>query len=220
MSDGTRDRGRGPFGPLEMLDEVQREAFEAALRVTAELSSLGGGLADLAWWTDPAGAPRHAEAGGPDERPPLDVGRLRGDVTKAAETFADLLRALLDVGFDAIDELTRRPVARPEGAAAPGSTALVTSTIRNGVESATGLVPHVPQLATVDGVVLDAAVRVEPIDIDLQPHERATVRVGVEVPVDALPGRYHGLLLVRGLSDAAQAITVDVTAPEPAGGDR
>ena len=213
MSDDGAHRQRGPFGPLEMLDQVQRQAFEAAMRVTAELTSLGGGLAEVAWLRDLGGA-KAGDPGAEVEQPPMDVGRLRSDVAKAAETFADLLRAVLDVGFDAMDELARRPAARPVGAAVPGGEAGVTCTIRNGADSATGLRAHVPQLASVDGVVLEAAATVTPERFDLQPHERIDLRLTVSVPTTASAGRYHGLLLVSGLADAAHAISVEVTAPE------
>jgi hypothetical protein len=211
--DGTH-RARGPFGPLEMLDEVQRQAFEAAMRVTSELTSLSGGLADVAWLRDLGGANGTTGPRTPDDRPPMDVGRLRSDVAKAAETFADLLRAVLDVGFDAVDELAHRPLARPVSAAAPGRPASLTCTVRNGPDAVSGLRAHVPQLASVDGVVLHAPVAVSPERFDLEPHQRIEVTVSVPVPPDAGVGRYHGLLLVSGLPDSAQAVTVQVTPPE------
>ena len=213
MSDNGTHRPRGPFGPLEMLDEVQRQAFEAAMRVTSELTSLSGGLAEVAWLRDIGGngSPGRAVL---EDRPPMDVGRLRSDVAKAAETFADLLRAVLDVGFDAVDELAHRPLGRPVGATEPGGSATITCTVRNGPDAASGLRAHVPQLASVDGVVLEAPVAIDPERFDLQPHERIEVTMTVPVSPDAGPGRYHGLLLVSGLPDSAQAITVQVPAPE------
>ena len=46
---GRRVRGApGPFGPLEMLDDVQRQAFEAAMRVAGELTALSGDLGERA----------------------------------------------------------------------------------------------------------------------------------------------------------------------------
>jgi hypothetical protein len=194
-----------------MLDEVQRQALEAALRITAELSSLSGGLADAAWLREATG---RGGAVGPEDPPPIDVGRLRTDVARAADTFADLLRAVLDVGFDAMDELARRPGARVSSAAPPEGTATVTCAVRNGPDAANGLRAHVPQLASVDGDVLEAPVSVVPERFDLQPHERIELRATVELPADATPGRYHGLLLVSGLPDAAHPITFEVSAPE------
>lgn len=212
MSDEPRPKG--PFAPMEMLDEVQRQALEAALRITSELGSLGGGLADAAWLRDFTGARGDV---GPEDPAPIDVGRLRSDVARAADTFADLLRAVLDVGFDAVDELARRPAHRPVGTSRPGERAGVVCSVRNGTEIASGLRAHVPQLASVDGVVLGAPVTVTPERFDLQPHEKVELSVTMELPADAPPGRYHGLLLVSGLPDAAHAVTIEVAAPEPNG---
>ena len=211
MSDDGAARGRGPFGPLEQLEGVQRQAIEAALRITAELGSLTGGLADATWLRGSNGA---GGTTSPEDPAPVDVGRLRSDVARATETFADLLRAVLDIGFDAMDELARRPAARAGGAAAPGGVARLTGTVRNGPEPATGLRAHVPQLCTVDGTVLGAAVAIDPAAFDLEAHERTTLTVTVAVPGDARPGRYHGLLLVAGLPDAAHPVTLDI---EPGG---
>jgi hypothetical protein len=201
-------RPKGPFAPLEMLDEVQRQALDAALRITAELGSLTGGLADASWLRDATG---RSHDGAPEDTPPVDVGRLRADVARAADTFSDLLRAVLDVGFDAMDELARRPGTSASGAADPGTTAAVTCAVRNGVDATAGLRAHVPQLASVDGVVLQAPVHVEPERFDLQAHERIELRVSVDLPADAVAGRYHGLVLVSGLPDAAHPITFLVT---------
>jgi hypothetical protein len=198
-----------------MLDEVQRQALEAAMRITSELGSLGGGLADTSWLRELTGG--RAEGTNPDDPAPIDVGRLRSDVARAADTFADLLRAVLDVGFDAVDELARRPGHRPVGSSRPGERAGVVCSVRNGSDVAGALRAHVPQLASVDGVVLDAPVTVTPERFDLQPHERIELSVTVELPSDALPGRYHGLVLVAGLPDAAHPVTVEVVGPEADG---
>lgn len=206
-------RPKGPFAPMEMLDEVQRQALEAALRITSELGSLGGGLADASWLRDFTGARGDV---GPEDPAPIDVGRLRSDVARAADTFADLLRAVLDVGFDAVDELARRPGHRPVGTSRPGERAGVVCSVRNGTDAASGLRAHVPQLASVDGVVLEAPVTVTPERFDLQAHEKVELSVTVELPADAPPGRYHGLLLVSGLPDGAHPVTIEVAAPEPA----
>ena len=214
MTDDGTPRSRGPFAPLEMLDEVQRQALEAALRITSELGSLGGGLAGASWLRDFTGT---RDGTNPEDPAPIDVGRLRSDVARAADTFADLLRAVLDVGFDAVDELARRPAHRPVGSSCPGERAAVVCSVRNGTDVAGALRAHVPQLASVDGIVLEAPVTVTPERFDLQPHERIELAVTVDLPPDAPPGRYHGLLLVAGLPDAAHPVTVEVVAPEADG---
>jgi hypothetical protein len=210
MNDGDgRGRRRGPFGPLEALDEVQRQALEAAMRVAGELTALNGDLPGASWFRDPpAGANGHAAA---DSRP-VDVGRLRGDVVRAAESFSELLRAVLDAGFDAMEELARRPAARPAASGAPGATVRLRCTVHNGGgEPVSGVRPHVRQLVSDDGQLLAADVSVQPDSLDLEPYERVDVAVSVDVPAGTPPGRYHGLLLVTGLADVATALTVDVT---------
>jgi hypothetical protein len=204
-----------------MLDDVQRQAFEAAMRVAGELGTLGGDLGFSRWFTPPGPEPDSERPGrSTDTRPPVDVGRLRSDVVRAAETFSDLMRALLDVGFDAMDELARRPSARPCSTAPPGGTARIECVVRNERrERVAGVRPRVHQLVSDDGLPLDATSVVEPTLLDLEPHERVTVLVDVAVPAGARPGRYHGLVLASGLPDVAHAVTVEVTPPAGSGDD-
>lgn len=207
-----RSRARGSLGPLQALDDVQRQAFEAAMRVAGELTALGGDLAGAAWFGDTFARSREGDGNvAAGDNPVVDIGRLRGDVVRAAETFSELMRALLDVGFDAMDELARRPAPRPSASSTPGHLAQLRCTVRNDQRAPVARVrPHVPQLASDGGTVLTATVSVRPKELDLQPHERTIVEVDVAIPADAGPGRYHGLLLVAGLADAACAITVEV----------
>ena len=124
---------------------------------------------------------------------------------------------MLDVGFDAIDELARRPERHPSASAPPGGTAQLQCRVHNDRrDTARRLRPHVPQFASDHGIILPVAVTVEPAELDLEPHERATVVLELQVPVDAPTGRYHGLLLVAGLPDAASAVTLIVD-DEPRG---
>jgi hypothetical protein len=174
---------RGPFGPLEDLDAVQRQALEAALRITGELASLGGDLASSPW----LGAQPGAAA--------LDVGRLRADVSRAAESFAELLRALLDVGFDAVDELTRRPSSRPTATVEPGGVAVLRCAVGAGAA-------RVTQLTASDGVELEAVATVRP--------EAGDAEIEIVVAPTARPGAYHGLVLCPGEPDDVVAITVEV----------
>src|SRR5207247_8696470 len=167
-----------------------------------------GDLASTTWFRGSPAVPAHGGDGNAPaaDTPLVDVGRLRGDVVRAAETFSELMRALLDIGFDAMDELARRPVARPSASSLPGQIAQLRCTVRNDQRSAVTCVrPHVPQLASDTGTVLGATIDVRPNQLDLQPHERAAVEVDIALPADAEPGRYHGLLLVAGLNDVAWA---------------
>jgi hypothetical protein len=221
MSDRGDGRSRrGPFGPLEALDEAQRQAFEAAMRIAGELTALGGDLPGASWFGRAGGADGHGPGSTPGSSRPLDVGRLRSDVVRAAETFSELLRALLDAGFDAMDEVARRPAARPAASVAPGATARLHCTVHNGDrEPARGVRPHVRQLVSDGGDLLAATVTIRPESLDLEPYERVDLVVEVAVPAGAAPGRYHGLLLVAGLPDVASALAVDVADGTEAGDD-
>nr|MBA2625384.1 hypothetical protein [Acidimicrobiia bacterium] len=128
---GDGRRRRGPFDPLEMLDDVQRQAFQAAMRVAGELTAMGD-LPGARWFGAPSGSrSQNGPTAAGDAGPPVDVGRLRGDVVRAAEMFSELMRALLDAGFDAMDELARRPPARPSASVAPGVVAELRCAIHN-----------------------------------------------------------------------------------------
>ena len=219
--DAGESRARGPFGPLEMLDEVQRQALDAAMRVAGELGALGGQMGDGAWFGNAFARASGKASGAHDQStaPPFDVGRLRGDVVRAAETFSELMRSMLDVGFDAMDELARRPAPRPSARASAGEVARVECVVRNDQGAAAIGRPRLLALTSGTGIALDETVTIHPEVLSLEAHERATIELEVRVPSRAMPGRYHGLLLVAGLADVATAVTVEVGEPECAGRD-
>lgn len=205
MTDDDRaGRSGGPFDALGALDDVQRQALDAAMRIANGLGELGGRFGDAPWT-------RPGESGG-DAAPTMDVGRLRGDVMRAAETFAEMVRATLDVGFDALDELARRPASPPVNRAAPGAAIALVVTVRNEGEPLRGGRPLVPALLASDGTPLDAVVTTRPEALGLEPYERAGVTVDVHVSPTAAPGLYHGLLLVSGLAGVAERIDLEVVA--------
>jgi hypothetical protein len=214
-------RARGPFGPLETLDDAQRQAFDAAMRVAGELTTLGGDLAGGAWFgAAPTSAPSNGAAPADDDPRRVDVGKLRSDVIRAAETFSELMRALLDVGFDAMNEIARRPARRPSATALPGGVARVSCAVHNDKrEPIRQLHARLQQLVSGDGTALHADFTVSPEELDLEPYERSDVEIAIEIPGDTRPGRYHGLVLVAGLPDVAHAITVEVTDPATSADD-
>jgi hypothetical protein len=217
MGDG-HGRTRGPFAPLETLDDAQRQALDAAMRVAAELTALGGDLAGGSWLGNTSGrAGDNGQGDMDDGTRRVDVGRIRSDVMRAAQTFAELMRALLDVGFDAIDEIARRPTTRPSASAAPGEVARLSCPVHNSTADAWhGLRARLQPLVSGDGTTLRSRCAAEPEQFDLEPYERTVVEIVVHVPRGAKPGRYHGLLLVAGLPDVAHAVTIDVAGPTPA----
>lgn len=217
--DDRAGRSRGPFDALGALDDVQRQALDAAMRIANGLGDLTGRFGDAPWTRGDDGD----DGGDGGERggsPTMDVGRLRGDVMRAAETFAEMVRATLDVGFDALDELARRPAPNPTTTATPGTAVAVVVTVRNEGEPLHAGRPLVPSLLASDGTPLDAVVTTRPELLELEPYERAGVTVDVHVSPTAAPGRYHGLLLVSGLAGAAEPISLEVLADAGGDGDR
>jgi hypothetical protein len=203
-SDGPR-RSRGVFAPLELLDDVQRDALDAAMRIAAEVASMSDASGARAWFD------REEE---PDRGPArVDVGRLRRDVTRAADTFSDLVQALLDVGFDALEEMARRSPPRGVTRVEPGATAVLRSVLHHDGGPTASVRPRLDRLVTSDGVDLAGATHLSPEVLGLAPGEQATIEITVEVTSGAAPGRYHGLLLAEGLPDFAHAVTVEVASP-------
>lgn len=204
---------------MERLDDVQRQAIEAAMRVASQVTGLGSSLADGGWLGDSQGEDADRSVRDPSARP--DVGRMRGDVARAAETFSELVRTMLDVGFDALDELARRPAPQPSGSVAPGSITTIECTVRNDRSDAVPRArPLVHGLVSGIGELLDAVVTISPAEFDLAAHERAALRVEVHVSPVAEPGHYHGLVLVSGLPDVAVPIRVVVVDTEGSGDDQ
>src|SRR6476646_9495229 len=139
---------------------------------------------------------------------------MRRDVARAAETFVELMRSVMDVGFDALDELARRPAPHPAGTAPPGSITHVECTVRNDrSEPVKDARPLVHGLVSGIGEHLDAVVTVTPAVLDLDAHERAELTIEVHVSPVAEPGRYHGLVLVSGVPDVAVPVSVTVADP-------
>jgi hypothetical protein len=196
---------------MERLDDVQREAIDAAMRVASQFSGMSGGLGETGWFTGPSG---DADSSVRDATARVDVGRMRGDVARAAETFVELMRSVMDVGFDALDELARRPAPHPSGTVAPGSITRVECTVRNDrSERVRDARPLVHGLVSGIGDLLDAVVTVTPAVLDLDAHERVTLTIEVHVSPVANPGQYHGLVLVSGVPDLAVPVSVTVADP-------
>ncbi len=211
--DGRDGRSGGPFDALGALDDVQRQALDAAMRIASGLGELGGRFGDAPWTR------ASADDAGAGSVPTMDVGRLRGDVMRAAETFAELVRATLDVGFDALDELARRPATPAVTRVAPGAAIALVVTVRNEGEPLRDGRPLVPALLASDGTPLDAVVTTRPEALGLEPYERAGVTVDLHVSPTAATGHYHGLLLVSGLAGVAERIDLEVVEDAEAGRD-
>jgi hypothetical protein len=208
-SDGPR-RSRGAFAPLELLDDVQREALDAAMRIAAEMAAMGDATGVRAWFdrAEPGADGAAADSGSAR----IDIGRLRRDVTRAADTFSDLVQAILDVGFDALEEMARRNPPRGATRVAPGAVAELSCVLHQDGDAPASVRPRLDRLVQSDGTELVGTTEVAPEVLGLAPGERATITFTVHVGPDAAAGRYHGLVLAEGIPDFAHPVTIDVEA--------
>ena len=183
------------------------------MRVAGELTALTGDLSGAAWFSD-AFAPvrRRTEVVRPAEP-------SRGSTSgSCAAMWCERPRhSPSSCGRCSTSGSTRwtswraAPRPRPSSSSPPAGLAQLHCTVHNDRRDAVrGVRPHVGELVSDDGGLLAATVDIQPARLDLEPHERATLQIDVAIPIDAERGRYHGLLLVAGLPNAAYPITVEV----------
>jgi len=111
------------------------------------------------------------------------------------------------------------PVAkvRPRASVNPGERAIISMTLRNSESQPVRLVPTATDLlGGRGGRIPNSLLEFTPSEIALQPQEQKDLSISTTVPVDAAPGCYSGLLVVRGLDYLRALITIEVagtTAP-------
>jgi len=100
---------------------------------------------------------------------------------------------------------------RPRATVKPGERATITMTLRNSETRQVRLVPAATDLlGSRGGRIACALLEFMPADFSLEPQEQRDLTIATTVPVDAAPGCYSGLLVVRGLDYLRALITIEV----------
>jgi len=108
-------------------------------------------------------------------------------------------------GVDALAEV------RPHATVKPGQRATISMTLRNSENRAVNLVPAATDLlGSRGGRISCSLLECSPSSLTLQPQEQRDLTISATVPVDAGPGCYSGLLVVRGLDYLRALITIEV----------
>jgi len=201
--------------------EVQSLGFDAARTVVDRFAAI------FDQFTSTVGD-RGAEGGGsPGPAPPFrlraDPGgyrRLQSDVQRAADSYFAVLGQLSDVALQYFD-MSRSDTAPPGDAdgldlpaVAPGGRSSARLWLHNTTSAAAdGLRPWIPSLVDHAGGSLPAgAVTFVPATVGhLDAESSSAIVVVLDVGDDALPGTYHGQILIEHLPDVVFPLTVHVT---------
>ena len=154
--------------------------------------------------------------------------RFRGD----AHEVVDLLMDLVQVAVRSVDGLAQRAVrvsdanggAQAAGAASaiptleglqpaePGETVTLEMALENAGESPVEAVSFIASdLVTSSGLrIASNDVSFTPSRIDIEPQSKARVRIAVNVPSDAQPGMYSGMLVASKLEQVRAVLCVRV----------
>jgi hypothetical protein len=100
---------------------------------------------------------------------------------------------------------------RPRAAVKPGERATISMTLRNSESRPVRLVPTATDLlGSRGGRIASSLLEFSPAEIALEPQEQKDLSISATVPVDAAPGCYSGLLVVRGLDYLRALIAIEV----------
>ena len=100
---------------------------------------------------------------------------------------------------------------RPRATVKPGQRATISMTLRNSENRALQLTPAATDLlGSRSGRIPCSLLEFTPSALTLQPQEERDLTIATTVPVDAGPGCYSGLLVVRGLDYLRALITIEV----------
>ena len=105
------------------------------------------------------------------------------------------------------------PLAKvsPRAPVKPGERATISMTLRNSESQPVSLVPTVTDLlGNRSGRIPSALFEFTPSEIALKPQEQKKLAISATIPVETAPGRYSGLLVVRGLDYLLALITIEV----------
>jgi hypothetical protein len=209
-----------------MVAEVQRLGLDTARMVIDRFSELAGQWPSAQWpptqWSSAGwgnGDSRPGGAGAPTAATPAP---LQADAERAVDAYLNVVRRLYDVvaGFappigprgDTGVEPLRLPPASPSG------TTSAYAWLHNSTPvPATALVLRAADLVDhQDHRISGAAVTFDPVAVSrLEPGASRQVLATLRVPVDAVPGTYHGLVLVEHLPELALHVVAEVRPTDP-----
>ena len=100
---------------------------------------------------------------------------------------------------------------RPRATVRPGERATISMTLCNSESRSVRLVPAATDLLGSRGGRIECSLlQLTPSELKLEPQEKSDLTIATTVPVDAAPGCYSGLLVVRGLDYLRALITIEV----------
>ena len=100
---------------------------------------------------------------------------------------------------------------RPRATVKPGERVTISMRLRNSESQPVRLVPTATDLlGSRGGRIPYSLLEFTPAEIALEPQEQKDLAISTTVPVDAAPGCYSGLLVVRGLDYLRALITIEV----------
>ena len=100
---------------------------------------------------------------------------------------------------------------RPQATVRPGQRATISMTVCNSESRAVRLVPSATDLlGSRGGRIACSLFEFAPSELRLEPQEQRELSIATTVPVDAAPGCYSGLLVVKGVDYLRALITIEV----------
>jgi hypothetical protein len=111
----------------------------------------------------------------------------------------------------AAGDTTSLVTVRPRTSVKPGEHATIAMTLRNSESRPVHLVPAATDLfGSQGGRIPSSLLEFTPAEIDLEPHEQKDLTISAPIAADAVPDRYSGLLLMKGLDYLRALINIDV----------
>jgi hypothetical protein len=195
-----------------MVAEVQRLGLDTAKMVIDRFSELAG-----QWPSAARGDGRGSQgaAAASTREPPA---QLQADAERAVDAYLNVVRRLYDV----VAGFTGAPSGTPAGTgpepvrlppAAPGGTTSAYVWLHNTTADATtALVPRAVDLVDHHGNrISGGALAFDPAAVaQLDPGASSQLLATLRLPSDAVPGTYHGLVLVEHLPDVALHVVAEV----------
>jgi hypothetical protein len=214
--------GLDPAAASRMVAEVQRLGLDTARMVIDRFTELAGRWPSAGWGdgSGAAGSSPSGAAGVTMGAPPASSAspQLRADTERAVDAYLNVVRRLYDV----VAGFAGSPGAAPPGPgpeplrlppASPGGTTSAYAWLHNTTpEAATALVPRAAGLVDHHGHQLPGdALSFDPAVVaQLEPGTSRQLLTTLRLPADAVPGTYHGLVLVEHLPTLALHVVVEV----------